>query len=466
MRALLVLAALELAIGIGCFFGARRDWRRFALLLLIVTAPLEVYRTEVASVNLSLFRLSLAIALVVVVRSPESRHVLRRVRGFPIFLTYAALAVTMLVSLATVSDNLALGARLFAQVSIGIVAAALVYALASREPLTRLARYILVGAGVPLLAAAWQLIVPSEALPLLSLLPVPAGLEVTRDPLPVFEATARARGTFGDPSHFGAYLLLVGSVAFAGTMVAFRQWATRRTASLAVLLVCILGVVFATYSRSAWLGCVAAMILVTVGMWHRLAVDSARAVRAAVMPLVVACCFIAVTAPFASAVNDRLDPSSAGNVVSNSVHERTVTVALDDLLGYPLTGIGVADLGPQLEQAVRSSGAHSSYMTVAAELGAPGLILLLLALTLTVRLLHRQMAASAEPDRLILRCIAAGYIGFAIANLSYDLWWDDFHWIVLGLVIAACAERAAADLPTLGSYKERLLNLLEARRAA
>lgn len=466
MSALLVLATLEVAIGIGCFVGAGRNLRRFALLLLTVTAPLEVYRTGVAGVNPSLFRLSLAIALVIVLRSPESRQVLRRVNRIPIFLTYGALAVIMLVSLATMSDNVALGARVFAQVTIGIIAAALVYALASQEPLMRIARYILVGASVPLAAAAWQLIVPSEPLPLLSLLPVPEGLEVTRDPLPVFEATARARGTFGDPSHFGAYLLLVGAVALASTIVAFRQWATRRTASLSVLLACILGVVFATYSRSAWLGCVAAISLVTVGAWLRLAADPARTTRAAVVPLAVACCFIAATAPLASAVNDRLDPSSAGNVVSNSVHERTVTVALDDLLSHPLTGIGIADLGPQLEQAVRSSGAHSSYLTVAAEIGAPGLVLMLLAPLLTLRLLHRGMSASAEPDRLMLRSIAAGYIGFAIANLSYDLWWDDFHWVVLGLVIASCAEHAADDLPALRDYRVRLLNLLEARRAA
>jgi len=66
----------------------------------------------------------------------------------------------------------------------------------------------------------------------------------------------------------------------------------------------------------------------------------------------------------------------------------------------------------------------------------------------------------------MLRSIAAGYIGFAIANLSYDLWWDDFHWVVLGLVIASCAEHAADDLPALRDYRVRLLNLLEARRAA
>jgi O-antigen ligase len=263
----------------------------------------------------------------------------------------------------------------------------------------------------------------------------------------VFEATPRVRGTFGDPSHFGTYLLIVGAAALASGVAAFRRGATWVAIGLGALLVCILAAIFGTYSRSAWLGFVGAIAILTLSLWHRLVTDPAGTRRAAVLPLVVACSFIALTAPFASAINVRLDPSSAGNVVSNSVHERTMTVALDDLIGYPLTGIGIADLGPQLEQAVRSSGAHSSYLTVAAELGAPGLLLLLLGLALTLRMLQQRMGASTDPDRLVLRGLAAGYIGFAIANLSYDLWWDDFHWLVLGLIIAACSDRSAGDAP-------------------
>ena len=451
MSALLVIGALEAVICVVCLLGAKRNLRRFALLLLIVTAPLEVYRTELAGLNLSLFRLSLAIALATVLLVPGSRRTLRQMRSNPVLLAYLTFAAVMLLSLLTMSENSGLGARLLAQVILGVTALATVSSLAATEPVARIVRYILIGAGLPLVAAAWQRIAPTldvnDALPFLSLLPVPEGLEVTRGSLPTFEETPRMRGTFGDPSHFGTYLLIVGAAALASAVAASRRGATHAVLGLCGLLMCIVLAVFGTYSRTAWMGLVAAIAIVTLSLWHRLAADPARWRRAAVLPLVIACSFIALTAPFASAINGRLDPSAAGNVVSNSAHERTVTVALDDLIGYPLTGVGVADLGPQLQQAVRSSGAHSSYLTVAAELGVPGLLLLLLGFMLVVRMLHRRMMTSTDPALLMLQGLAAGYIGFAIANLSYDLWWDDFHWLVIGLIIAACSDRSACDAP-------------------
>lgn len=439
MTALLVLVAVHAALAAACLLASGRDLRRGALLLVVVTAPLEVYRTDVGGVNLSLLRLSLAVALVVALRSAGLRRIMREARRNPLVLAYGGLAALMALSLATTSDNAALGARVLAQVGVGIALIAVVSLLAAGEPLPRLAAYLLAGACIPLVAAAWQQVAPEQALPLLGLLPVPDGLEVTRGAQSLFEGTARARGTFGDPSHFGAYLIVVGAVAAASAIGALRRGAARAVVVPAALALCVLAALAGTYSRSAWLGCMAAVAVVAAGGWRRLAMDRDATRRAAVLPLALALAVIAAAAPFASAIDDRLDPSSPGNVESNAVHERTITVALDDVVAWPATGVGLADLGPQLGQDERSSGAHSSYLTVAAELGLPGLALLLLGLILALRMLRRRAAAATGRERLLVGGLAAGYVGFAVANLTYDLWWDDVHWVVLGVAVAACA---------------------------
>jgi hypothetical protein len=459
MGQLLLLLALELAIAIACYLAVDRNARRAMLLLLAVTAPLEVYRTPILDVNVSLFRLSLLAAVVTVLVTPSIRGRFPGAFQSRLPLCYGALAGLMLISLVSLSDNVGLGARLTGQVVVGTIAIACVATLAAGEPPARLMRYLIAGSALPILAAGWQrlsLELGGEGvLPLLSLLPVPEGLEVTREPVSTFEGTLRLRGTFGDPTHFGAYLTIVAAVIAGAALASLRNRDRRAASVYGLLLVVAVAVTVGTYSRSAWLGMGTALAIVAVASWMRLIRERPGSLLPAAIPVGLAAVFIVLSAPFAPTIEARLGPSQQSNVVSNTAHERTVSVALDELADNPLAGIGLADLGPKLDQAVRTSGAHSSYLTVAAELGGAGLLLLIAALVFAVQRLLSARSASDQVGRLLLHATTAGYAGFAVASLFYDLWWDDFHWVVLGLIasLPVAMEAPAGSTPATVSRR-------------
>jgi O-Antigen ligase len=451
------MAFLFLVIVESCFCSlawalARADRRRALLTLLLITAPLEVYRMPVLGVNVSLFRLSLAIAVVALAAGAVTVSSRRFSRDRIVFV-YAALLGVMLVSLLLTSENTSLGLRLGSQVAIGIVTAIVVAHLAASVPAVWAAGLWAVGSALPLLAGMWQGVAVDLGgkpdLPFLDILPVASGLDVTRQTI-YFGNEVRMRGTFGDPNHFAIYVLL--SLGMIGALVHHyrREKSPPMVVTVGLLGTAGAGALIATYSRSAWV----AGVIAALGAGVFLRRPIANAGIKALLPLaaLLALC-IAVAVPAAPAITGRLDKDEKSNLMSNESHAHTMEVAWRDLRHKPITGIGVSDFGRQLHQGKRTSGAHSSYLTVAAELGLPGLILLLTGLWLTVARLVRSVAVY---PRSVHRSLIVGmlltYVGFACASFFYDLWWDDFHWVFLGLVLGV-------TLPPKRSTRRRAFGL-------
>jgi O-antigen ligase len=159
---------------------------------------------------------------------------------------------------------------------------------------------------------------------------------------------------------------------------------------------------------------------------------------------------VVVTALAVPAVTHRLT-NAAANVHSNHVHAHTLRQAARDLARHPVFGIGLADFGPQLGEAPLTSGAHSTYLTVGAELGLAGLLALVAAVACTARVLINACRATSGPARQLAIGLAGGYAGFAVAAGFYDLWWDDFNWLVSGVVFGVCALLTARS--TAGAWR-------------
>jgi hypothetical protein len=51
-----------------------------------------------------------------------------------------------------------------------------------------------------------------------------------------------------------------------------------------------------------------------------------------------------------------------------------------------------------------------------------------------IRLL-RGNARDTNPIAFVAGGFLAAYVAFLLANATYDLWWDDFHWLLLGTII-------------------------------
>ena len=270
-----------------------------------------------------------------------------------------------------------------AQVAFGVVALAVVAYLAQREPPRVVLAAVLGGALLPLLAATFQglsnLWGERPSLPFIGDLPAAKGLEVTRAD-EIFAGTegVRLKGTFGDPNHFGTYMSLMTVIGVALRRTQWQGGEWRQAIAVGAVCIGAVSVIAASYSRTAWLA-----LAVALGILLALVARAAAArTLGPVTPrrmLVVGLAGVLCLAPLAPRVVDRLYPATATTRDSNSTHAHTSEVALESLRDNPLFGIGQGDLGTKLGQGVRTSGAHSSYLTFGAELGLLGLITLVLA---------------------------------------------------------------------------------------
>lgn len=444
--AVALLCALEALLAFVAWLVAGRRLAPAALGLIAATAPLEIYRTPLAGTNVSLFRLSLALGLVVVL-SGGWRTPLEALRN-RLVLSYLALALVTVLSTVAIASDRAFGLRLLAIMAVGIAAIVIVAALVRRTSLRCACRAFAAGALLPLLAASWQSIAPllglDPTLPCVDLLPAATGLEVTRlDTVSLSDSVIRLKGTFGDPNHFGAYLVVCVPIALAVSLDAAIERRRDEAVVAAGIAMAASIMVVATYSRSALLGAVAGtavLVALLVPTLRPLLPALPRRWRWRWLALAAVAVVLVVCAPLAPTLADRLDPSADVNTVTNAGHSSTADAALELFGDHPLLGAGPGELGRELGQGKRTSGAHSSYLTIAAELGLLGLLALAAAIALTLAALIRSVREAFPQPRVVIGAgLLAAYVSFVIASAFYDLWWDDFHWLLLGVIVGGVA---------------------------
>jgi O-antigen ligase len=339
-------------------------------------------------------------------------------------------------------------------VAVGAIAVIAVLAGGCRPG--QLADALLNGGFLPIAAAAWQALAPrvgaDPTLPLVERLSTAEGLDVNvTAPVTVGDLSARTKGTFGDPNHFGVYLMVLAVIALAVLVVALRRRDRPATVACVGASTAFGLALLSTYSRTAWLGAAVAAVVFAALLWG--IVPWGRPSRRTVVAASVAgAVVLALCVPLISNIVERLAPSSPVNVGSNRTHEATARAAFDEFQANPLLGAGPGSLGALLNQGPRTSAAHSTYLTVAAELGLVGLLLVFAAAGTTLLRFFAESRAGPERRRVLAAGAAAAYAGFLTANITYDLWWDDFHWVLVGT--AACGVQAvrresvaAADQP-------------------
>lgn len=454
MHAVAILVAIEavLVAAIHLLTGGR--WHRTCAYLLAVTAPLELYRTTVHDVHASLFRLSIAVvAATVVIDVVRSRRwsVPELRAAWPLVGAYLFLALVVAGSWIGGESGSFLGRRLLAVLVMGVIVIVLVAELGRRISAESLAGAVVVGSILPILASCWQVVGPkvggSAASPFLEQLPVGEGVEATRvnpklTPDEVTSEAIRLKGTFGDANHFASYLVFVIALAAALSVRSSRRG--QRSQSIAYGGIAAAGAttLVGTYSRSAWaaIAMTAAATLVLLGPSIRPAM-SAR--RIAIAGAAVAATGLILVLTVGSTVGERLTPGSALNATSNATHRANTEKGIDAFRSRPVFGIGAGRLGTGLNQNVRISAADSTYVTVAAELGAVGLFALLLAAGTALQLMWRACRrAGRSLDAVLPVGLLGAYAGLLLINVVYDDWWKDFHFVLLGLISVVGAQAA------------------------
>jgi O-Antigen ligase len=444
LKAILILCAALALIAAVVLVGLRlvRATHLWPAALLIVTAPLEVYRTSSsAGLNVSLFRLALALGVVVLaVDLIRGRKRFTGMLAVP-FAIYGALVTWQLISLVFVTPAHSLAYRFLGQYAGGLMAAFIITCYVGRKDLRVVAALFGGAAVVPLFAAAFRVFSVrhggSGDLPVLKDLPLDPAIQAARKSGSyLLDGTQRLNATFSDPNHFGFYIATVFLVSLGATcwILFVKKPVPQRTAASYVLLaISAVVAIIGTYSRSSWLLAGAGVIILGAllgrSVWTRERMIVAGAIGLAVLGL---------ASPL---IASRVSTSNRGNVESDQIHERTMSIALKLVAHHPVLGVGLGDYGRHAGQPPLLSSAHSTFLTVTAELGILGVALLLGAIAMTSISAVRSARRAPPGDRAILSGFVAAYVGLAVANILYEVWMDDFQWVLFGLVLALTTQR-------------------------
>jgi hypothetical protein len=439
LKAILILCVAFVAIAAIVLLGLRivKATRLWPAAILIVTAPLEVYRSNSGvGLNVSLFRIALAVAaLAFALDLARGRRRLPRVVALP-FIAYALLLVWQLISLAFITSNHSLAYRFVGQYVAGLLAALLVICYLRRDDLRIAAAVFGAAAVIPLVAAAYRVFSVDSGgsgdLPGLSELPVNLTIEAGRQTGSVLlNGTQRLNATFADPNQFGFYIATVFLIVAGATCarLATDRPVCWRTASSFLSLMLATGLAaVGTYSRSTWLlaaaGAIALAALLGRGFWTR---------RRAIVVGVAATIAFGLASPL---IASRLNGSEGGNVKSTQVHEHTMRIALKLIAHHPLTGVGLGGYGHYANQPPIISSSVSTFLTVGAELGILGMVLLIAAILITTAGGVRSVVKSTAAERAVLAGFVAAFIGLALANVIGEVWMNDFQWVLFGSLIA------------------------------
>jgi O-antigen ligase len=173
---------------------------------------------------------------------------------------------------------------------------------------------------------------------------------------------ARARGLSGHYMTFAGQLAILGPVALGVALLGRGRWRAMATVTAVVGAACLA----ATFTRSAWLGAAAAVVVMLA--WVR---PRAILVVAALGALALAF----APGPWAERLRSIADPTHATNVERTRMWRAGLRMFLD----RPWTGVGLMDLKPIYERyrdpeaRERAGHLHSVPIHVAATMGVAGL---------------------------------------------------------------------------------------------
>ena len=424
------VVVLALALAATLLFGERG-----ALYLLILLAPLEVYRALIPSlgVNGSPFRIGLLYVLaqtaVLVLRE---RRLPRPDRVLVGFAGLVALEVLTLFRALEPSTSI----RIVGGHAAGLVAAAVLSDRLRSEHPRHLALGFLVSASLPLVLGLAVFVTQTPGEP--AIVPGLAGLEVTSDleerlQAPTYSGTdlARAEGTLLDPNQFAAFL--VAAVLLAVGLASEASGRARHRLALGALLG-VVGILM-TFSKSGLLSLFGGLAILR-GRSAGAAARKAGMLRATFVLVSVATVLAAAWTVAPSVLRERLDPFSAPNETSTRLHEQTRLDALSLYGEYPILGVGPGNFGPVTGADTLVSSTHSVYTTVLAELGTVGILLFLLTpALLALRLRRRKRAGTDVAAEASLLVTVYGVL--LLNNVLYEVWANEFQWVLVGLVAAA-----------------------------
>lgn len=250
------------------------------------------------------------------------------------------------------------------------------------------------------------------------------------------EDYARVQSTMRGPNPLGAYLVIIVAALFVLFVCARRRFGWLAFGLLASLLV-----LYATYSRSAWIGVAAATAVVVWGL-----TQSART-RKRLLVGVTCVVLVATAGLVVLRDNDHVqnvlfhtDETSRSDTSSNEDRANAITSGLGDIVREPLGG-GPGTAGPaSVHNDAPARISENYFIQIGQEVGVAG------ALTFIAicGLVGSHLWARRKDDTLALIVIAS-FVGLVLVNLLSHAWADDtlayVWWGLAGLCVGAGVSR-------------------------
>jgi O-antigen ligase len=247
----------------------------------------------------------------------------------------------------------------------------------------------------------------------------------------------RVNSVFYDPSVYGRFLV----VAIAACLVVALYSRTPRAAYAAVAAIVALwtGLLF-SFSQSSFAALVAAAVLLAAMLWRW---------RAALAVALVAAVVVGAGVSAPRIRSSIIKQSHSGLNHATSGRWKLATNGIKVAAHHPVAGVGIGDFKHAYAKQVglrgrepRSAASHDTPITVAAELGVPGLALLGW-LAATAFLLTLRRLSSSFAGRTALVCGVA-LAAIAVHSLFYNAFFEDpTTWGLLALGALAARAREA-----------------------
>ncbi|HXG24686.1 MAG TPA: O-antigen ligase family protein [Chthonomonadales bacterium] len=271
----------------------------------------------------------------------------------------------------------------------------------------------------------------------------------------------RAAGMFGNPQLLASFLMILLPIV---AVTAITEKSANRQLAAQVATVLMTGCLLLTQTRSAWLGAAASLLVLGIlaffaAIKNRSASISTRKHELVlpVMLLVVSVGAFVLMWPQASKFLERGQTlTHYANVNTFQVRQELWRGAWQMFKNHPLTGVGVGNYPVHQSKFTRfgvsltnsklrpslGENAHNLYLQTLAELGLPGLLLLVgVLVAFFVAGLRRVRLMESGIRRSLLMGALAGIVAFSVDAISSPSWQlgqaSLFFWLVLGLGVAA-----------------------------
>jgi hypothetical protein len=257
----------------------------------------------------------------------------------------------------------------------------------------------------------------------------------------------RAYGLSAHPNMLAGFLV-TGLLATCAWIVVGRGW--RRWLACAIFVFA-LWMLLLTFSRGAWIGLAAGMLVLlpVLARYHLQTINRRHTLVVLLLAAMLGVAFFVMYRPFLLA---RAGVGAEFTEVQ-SISQRVLLnhIAQEAIREYPVLGVGSGNfpwyashyLFFRTEYDLTGDHVHQVFTSAQAELGPPGLVLLMLILVLGVEAALRH--PTEEVDSASRYALLAGVIAFAVIGLFDHYTWSMLHFQALWWALLAAGGRVTME---------------------